>query len=398
VLKRWGETVSELNNTIKNCNETIAILDVLEERRQLFRQEFTFRNILKRHLMMLLERKRIFWRQRYTVRWTKFSDENTNFFHAATTERYRINTIMSLQNEDDNLITDHNAKAGMIWEEYKERMGQTLDPEMLFHLPSLIDSHIIDGLPDHYTHEDIDKVVKGMPMHKAPGPDGFNGEFYKKCWNIIKFDIYQLCDVFFQGTTSLQPINNSYITLIPNINNPTRINDFRPITLSNTAVKIITKLLGNNLQSQVIPLIHENQYGFIKSRTIQDCLAWAFEYIHQWHKSKQECIILKLDFTKAFDTIEHNAILKVMSQMGFPQNWIRWITVIFETETTSILLNGVPGKPLHQRRGVRQGDPLSPLLFVLGADLLQIIVIKAFQQGLLHLPLPARDGAGFLIV
>jgi hypothetical protein len=62
VLKRWGKTLSELNNTIRNCNETIAILDVLEERRQLFRQEFTFRNILKRHLMMLLERKRIFWR------------------------------------------------------------------------------------------------------------------------------------------------------------------------------------------------------------------------------------------------------------------------------------------------------------------------------------------------
>jgi hypothetical protein len=83
---------------------------------------------------------------------------------------------------------------------------------------------------------------------------------------------------------------------------------------------------------------------------------------------------------------------------GFPETWIRWINAIFETKTTSILLNGVPGKFLHQRRGVRQGDPLSPLLFILAADLLQSVVNKAFQQGLLSLPIPPRDDAGFPIV
>jgi retron-type reverse transcriptase len=168
--------------------------------------------------------------------------------------------------------------------------------------------------------------------------------------------------------------------------------------LSNTTVKIITKLLANNLQSAIIPLIHENQYGFIKSRTIQDCLGWAFEYIYQCHKSKRECIILKLDFTKAFDTIEHNTIIQMLIHKGFPETWIRWINAIFETETTSVLLNGVPGKFLHQRRGVRQGDPFSPLLFVLAADLLQSVVNKAFQQGLLSLPIPPRDDAAFPIV
>jgi hypothetical protein len=168
--------------------------------------------------------------------------------------------------------------------------------------------------------------------------------------------------------------------------------------LSNTTVKIITKLLANSLQAAIIPLIHENQYGFIKSRTIQDCLGWTFEYIYQCHKSKRECIILKLDFTKAFDTIEHNTIIQMLIHKGFPETWIRWINAIFETETTSVLLNGVPGKFLHQRRGVRQGDPFSPLLFVLAADLLQSVINKAFQQGLLSLPIPPRDDAGFPIV
>jgi hypothetical protein len=130
----------------------------------------------------------------------------------------------------------------------------------------------------------------------------------KKCWHIIKEDIYQLCFDFFEARLDLQAINSSLITLIPKVNSPPGVNDFRTISLLNCILKIITKLLGERLQTVIIPLVHQNQYGFIKSRTIQDCLAWAFEYIHQCQQSKQEIVIIKLDFTKAFDTIEHNSM------------------------------------------------------------------------------------------
>jgi hypothetical protein len=124
-------------------------------------------------------------------------------------------------------------------------------------------------------------VVKRMPLDKAPGPDGFNDLFLKKCWHIIKEDIYKLCLDFFNGSVDPQAINNSFITLIPKVNSPTSINDFWPISLLNCVVKIITKLMRDRLQSVIIPLVHQNQYEFIKTRTIQDCLAWSFEYIHQ---------------------------------------------------------------------------------------------------------------------
>jgi retron-type reverse transcriptase len=119
--------------------------------------------------------------------------------------------------------------------------------------------------------------------------------------------------------------------LIPKKNSPETVNDYRPISLMNVAPKLVTKILADRLQTEIIGLIHKNQYGFIKSRTIQDCLAWCFEYIHQCHQSRREATILKLDFEKAFDLVEHQVILHIMSSLGLPDNWIRWVTNILNS-------------------------------------------------------------------
>jgi hypothetical protein len=102
------------------------------------------------------------------------------------------------------------------------------------------------------------------------------------------------------------------------------------------------------------------------------------------HTSKKEIVILKLDFEKAFDKIEHGAMLEIRKKKGFGQRWLSWMRLIFNTGTSSVLLNGTHGEVFHCRRGVRQGDPLSPLLFVLAADLLQTIVNKVKDLGLLN--------------
>jgi hypothetical protein len=238
----------------------------------------------------------------------------------------------------------------LIYDSFKDRLGTANQPQMVFDLPSVIQpTPGLEELSAPFTIEEIDAVVKHLPIDKAPRPDGFNGQFLKSCWHIMKEDIYQLCFDFHDGSLNLESINMGCITLIPKVATSETMNDYRPITLLNCVLKIVTKLLADRLQKVVLKIVHKNQYGFLKGRTIQDCLAWDFEFIHQCQSSGQEILLLKLDFSKAFDTIEHNAMIKIMKQMGFDNKWLQWMENIFSSGKSAVLLNSIPGRQFFAR-------------------------------------------------
>jgi hypothetical protein len=116
-------------------------------------------------------------------------------------------------------------------------------------------------------------------------------------------------------------------------------------------------MAANRRQDHILQCVHKNQYGFIRSRTIHDCLAWLLEYLHQCHASKKPIIILKLDFEKGFDSIEHEALFMIMKYKSFGEDWIRWVKDFLSTRVSSILLNGGTWKTfLLQERGEEGGS------------------------------------------
>jgi hypothetical protein len=138
-----------------------------------------------------------------------------------------------------------------------------------------------------FTMEEIEAIIGSLPSNKSLGPNGFNTDFMKKCWNIIAPDFFELCTGFYNGTICMQSINVSYITLILKKDVP-KNGGYRPISLLNSSIKLLTKILANSLQKVIKNLIHRNQYDFIKDGAIQDCLAWTFKYLHLCKQTKRK--------------------------------------------------------------------------------------------------------------
>ena len=206
----------------------------------------------------------------------------------------------------------------------------------------------------------MDGVIKYMPCDRAPGPDGFTGVFLKKCWSIIAEDFYKLAKDFHAGETGLASINTSFITLVPKTSSLESESDYRPISLTNVCLKFLTKLVANMLQNRILECLNKNQYGFLRGRTIQDCIAWTLEYLHLCHTSKKPVIILKLDFEKAFDTIEHEAIIKILQCKGFDHIFITWVKELLSSGTSQVLLNGVPDRKSTRLNSSHSGESRMP--------------------------------------
>ena len=203
-LRKWSKNLSKLSKLIYNCNWVLLLMDGLEEQRQISNLEKAFQGLVRGHLASLLESKRIYWKQRNTVRWVKFGDENSSFFHTMATIAHKRNFIFSLTKHDGTVVTEHEQKANLLWESYKQRLGICEFSNIHYDLSTLLTEHNLDHLDTEFSQTEIEAIIKSLPNSHAPRPDGFNGLFIKKSWDIIKGDFLRFFRDFYHQNTDLK--------------------------------------------------------------------------------------------------------------------------------------------------------------------------------------------------
>lgn len=238
-----------------------------------------------------------------------------------------------------------------------------------------------DRLEVPFSEEEVWRAVKMCGSSKSPGPDGFNFKFIKKFWGVIKEEVLRAIAWFWENECISSGCNASFVSLLPKVSNPVNLGDFKPISLIGCYYKIIAKVLAERVKQVISSLIGEVQSAFIGGRSILDGVLIANEVVDYCKRVKQKGLLFKVDFEKAYDCINWDFLFLVMDHMGFGVKWRGWIHAYLTLASISILVNGSPTEELAMSRGIRPGDPLSPFLFLMVAEGLNVAMQEVFSRG-----------------
>jgi hypothetical protein len=338
----------------------------------------------------LLYREEMMWLQRSRLAWLKEGDKNTSYFHRQAVWRARKNRIKKLKDPQGDWQEDPHVLKLMTTNFFKNLYQA--DPGVVpVELLNLTEAKITQDMNEHlckeFTDQEISDALFQMGPLKAPGPDGFPARFFQRHWETLRDDVIPVVRKVFHDGVMPPGINDTALVLIPKGNNPTELKDFRPISLCNVIYKIISKCLVNRLRPILNDIISPEQSAFVPRRLITDNAIIAFECIHAIQRGaggREEFCAYKLDLSKAYDHVDWGFLKSLLEKLGFQSKWVQWIMTCVSSVRYTVRFNGAPLVPFAPSHGLRQGDPLSPYIFLLVADGLSVLLKHFEQQGRLE--------------
>jgi hypothetical protein len=292
--------------------------------------------------------------QRSRSKWLKEGDANSKFFHGCVKARSKLNLISAIRVDDRWLETPSLIKAAVssYFEKHVSASNVTRPKLNGVVFSTLSEEENVD-LISPFSMEEIEEVVRNSDGNKSPGPDGFNCAFLKKFWDLLKGEVRIMFDQFHGNSSIPKSLLSYFVTLIPKVSSPSSLSDFRPISLLGCLYKIISKVLASRLAKVMDSIIAKNQSAFIKGRQLVDGVLIVKEVVDWVKKAKKECMIFKVDFEKAYDSVDWGFLDYMLRRFGFCEKWIEWMRECVFAGSMSILVNGSPTREIDIHRGLK---------------------------------------------
>ncbi|GJX40550.1 hypothetical protein Tco_0255540 [Tanacetum coccineum] len=329
----------------------------------------------------LLEER--FLKHKAKINWLKEGDSNSAFFHKSVKSRMSRSRIHVVTNIDGMVSKNENVATAFV-SHYQAFLGQPgttcgFNDNDLFHV--ILDQNVANDMIRNVTRQEVKNALFSMGNDKALGPVGFTAEFFKESWDIVADDFVTVVCEFFTNGKILNELNHMIIALIPKVSFPTRVNDYRPISCCNVLFKCISKIIANRIKDSLKVLVSPNQSAFVPSRSIADNILLTQELMHNYHLDHgiSRCAF-KVDIQKAYDIVDWDFLKKILAGFGFHTRMIGWIMECVTTTSFSISINGSLHGFFKGKRGLRQGDPLSPYLFTLIMEVLTLMLQRGVQN------------------
>jgi hypothetical protein len=369
-IKVWRkEEYGRIEEKIPFLTSNIRRLDLKGEEGLLSSQEVGDRKRWFCELWKILRNKDRLLFQRSRVKWLKEGDANSKYFHGCMKARQRRNAIYCLK-VGERWLDSSEEIIGEVVNYFTSHFSSTfwIRPTINGVLFPAISGEENRALEEPFSLGEIEEVVKVSDGNKSPGPDGFNFAFVKKFWSLIKGEVRIMFDQFHGNASLPNGLLSYFITLIPKVPNPTALGDFRPISLLGCLYKLIAKVLAGRLSKVMNSVVSNSQTAFLKGRHLVDGVVVINEIVDLAKKFGRECLIFKVDFEKAYDSVDWGFLEYMLRRFNFGGKWIEWIKACVFAGSLSVLVNGSPTNEINIHRGLKQGDPLAPFLFLLVAE------------------------------